>query len=117
MRALAFAYTQLGVPGVTVILDHAVGAAFTLMGSKSLGCELVYALPTSEIGAMTASASVAFAWNDAVSETVTREKLEETWRAEESSPVAAASLGEVDDLIDASEIRTRIASALLMLTC
>ena len=117
VRALAFAYTQLGVPGVTVILDHAVGAAFTLMGSKSLGCELVYALPTSEIGAMTASASVAFAWNDAVSETVTREKLEETWRAEESSPVAAASLGEVDDLIDASEIRTRIASALLMLTC
>lgn len=117
VRSLAFAYAQLGVPGVTVILDHAIGAAFTLLGSKSLGSELVYALPTSEIGAMTAGASVAFAWNQDITETVTREKLEESWRAEESSPVAAASLGEVDDLIDPSEIRTRIASALLMLTC
>lgn len=116
-RSLAFAYAQLGVPGVTVILDHAIGAAFTLLGSKSLGSELVYALPASEIGAMTAGASVAFAWNQDITETVTREKLEESWRAEESSPVAAASLGEVDDLIDPSEIRTRIASALLMLTC
>lgn len=117
VRSLAFAYAQLGVPGVTVILDHAIGAAFTLLGSKSLGSELVYALPTSEIGVMTAGASVAFAWNQDITETVTREKLEESWRAEESSPVAAASLGEVDDLIDPSEIRTRIASALLMLTC
>lgn len=117
VRSLAFAYAQLGVPGVTVILDHAIGAAFTLLGSKSLGSELVYALPTSEIGAMTAGASVAFAWNQDITETVTREKLEESWRAEESSPVAAASLGEADDLIDPSEIRTRIASALLMLTC
>ena len=66
---------------------------------------------------MTAGASVAFAWNQDITETVTREKLEESWRAEESSPVAAASLGEADDLIDPSEIRTRIASALLMLTC
>lgn len=117
VRALAFAYAQLGVPGVTVVLDHAIGAAFTLMGSKSLGSELVYALPVSEIGTMTAGASVAFAWNHEITESVTREKLEESWRAEESSPVAAASLGEVDDLIDPSEIRARIASALLMLTC
>ena len=117
VRALAFAYAQLGVPGVTVLLDHAIGAAYTLMGSKSLGSELVYAIPTSEIGPMTAGASVAFALNQEITGAVTREALEESWRAEASSPVTAASLGEVDDLIPPTEIRARIASALLMLTC
>ena len=117
VKDLALSYAALGVPGVTVLLDHAIGAAFSLLGSKGLGCELVYALPSSEIGILPANASVAFAWNDEIGNGTTREELEAKWKASVASPVSAASTGEVDDLIDESEIRARIASALLMLTC
>lgn len=117
LRSLALSYAQLGVPAVTVILERAIGAAFTLMGSKSLGAELVYALPSAEIGILNAAASVAFACNDEITADVTREELEAKWRLVQSSAVTAASAGAVDDLIEPAELRTHIASALLMLTC
>ena len=34
-----------------------------------------------------------------------------------SSPVAAASTGEIDDIINMDELRKRLCSGLLMLTC
>lgn len=117
VKALAYAYATLEVPQVTVILGHAIGAAFTLMGSKSLGAELVYTLEGAEIGVLPASSAVAFAWNGSITEETTREELEEKWRTSVSTPAAAAATGEIDDIIAPSEIRARIASALLMLSC
>ncbi len=117
VKALAYGYTQLDVPQVTVICGHAIGAAFTLMGSKSLGAELTYTLENAEIGVLPADASVAFAWNDDITTDVTREELEAKWRASVSTAAAAAATGEVDDIIPVSELRARIASALLMLSC
>ncbi len=114
---LASAYTQASVPCVTVVLGHSIGAAFTLMGSKSLCAEIVYALEDAEIGVLSSSQSVAFAWNGQISGSVTREELEEKWRASIATSAAAAATGEIDDIITAPELRARIASALLMLTC
>ena len=117
VKTLAYAYATLEVPQVTVILGHAIGAAFTLMGSKSLGAELVYTLDGAEIGVLPASSAVAFAWNGEITQETTREQLEEKWRTSVSTASAAASTGEVDDIIAPAELRARIASALLMLTC
>ena len=117
VKDLAAAYASLEVPNVTVLLSHAIGAAFTLMGSKSLGADLVYALDYAEIGVLSSASSVAFAWNDQVDSTTPREELEARWRTSISTPVAAASTGEIDDIISDTELRARIASALLMLTC
>ena len=117
IRSLALSYARLAVPAVTMILDHAIGTSFVLMGSKSLGADLVYTLSSSEIGVLPASGAVAFAWNDEITEKTSRAELEAKWKENVASPVAAASTGEVDHMIDPSEIRTRIASALLMLTC
>ncbi len=114
---LASAYTQADVPCVTVVLEHAIGAAFTLMGSKSLAAAMAYALEDAEIGVLTASASVAFAWNGQINGETTREELEDKWRTSIATAAAAATTGEIDDLITVSELRARIASALLMLTC
>ncbi len=114
---LASAYAQADVPCVTVVLGHAIGAAFTLMGSKSIAADMVYALEDAEIGILPTSASVAFAWNEQINGTVTREELEEKWRTSIATAAAAATTGEIDDLITSVELRARIASALLMLTC
>lgn len=112
---LTDAICDLTVPTVSVLTGHANGAAFILLGSKSIGTDLVYALENCEISPLPSDAAVAFSWNDQINATVTRQELEARWRATEATPVAAASTGEVDDIIPVSELRARIASALLML--
>lgn len=116
LAKLAFAYASSTCPKVTVIIGHAIGAAFVLLGSKALGADLVYALDTAEIGALNASSGVAFAWDKYITEEKTRNQLIEEWRDSVSSPVVAAASGEIDDIISMNELRARICSALLMLS-
>ena len=113
---LAFAYSTCKSPKVTVVLDHAIGASFVLLGSKSLGADLVYTVDNAEIGALSATSGVAFAWDKYITEENTRESLVEDWKASVSSPAHAAASGEIDDIISTNEIRARICSALLMLS-
>ena len=115
LAKLAFAYAGAPVPKITVVLGHAVGASFVLLGSKSLGADLVYALSSAEIGALAADSGVAFAWNDYISLEQSRDALIAEWKANVSSPSVAAASGEIDDIISTNELRARICSALLML--
>ena len=116
LAKLAMAYASSDCPKITVICGHAVGASFVLLGSKSLGADLVYATEESEIGALVAESGVAFAWDKYISEETTREQLIADWKATVSSPSAAAASGEIDDIISINEMRARICSALLMLS-
>ena len=116
LAKLAMAYATSSCPKVTVILGHAIGASFVLLGSKSLGADLVYATEDSEIGALSASSGVAFAWDKYITEEKTREELVNEWKLTVSSPANAASSGEIDDIISINEMRARICSALLMLS-
>ena len=115
LAKLAMAYASSTCPKVTVIHGHAIGASFVLLGSKSLGADLVYATEQSEIGALSAASGVAFAWDKYITEENTREMLISEWKGNVSSPANAASSGEIDDIITTSEMRARICSALLML--
>ena len=116
LAKLAMAYASSSCPKVTVILGHAIGASFVLLGSKSLGADLVYATEESEIGALSAASGVAFAWDKYITEEKTREELINEWKTTVSSPANAASSGEIDDIISINELRARICSALLMLS-
>jgi acetyl-CoA carboxylase carboxyltransferase component len=49
---LAYAYAHATVPKVTVVTGKAYGSVYVLMGSKSLGADMVYAWPDAEIGTM-----------------------------------------------------------------
>lgn len=114
---LASAYASAVCPKVTVLLDHAIGASFALLGSKALGADIVYALENAEICALPADAGVAFAWDRYITLEKTREELVEEWKKTVSSAAYAASSGEIDDVISTSELRARVCSALLMLCC
>ena len=116
LAKLAVAYASSECPKVTVINGHAIGAAFVLLGSKSLGADLVYAVDNSEIGALNAESGVAFAWDKYITEENTREDLIAEWKSSVSSPAYAAASGEIDDIISINEMRARICSALLMLS-
>ncbi len=116
LAKLAMAYATSECPKITIINGHAIGASFVLLGSKSLGADLVYATENSEIGALTAASGVAFAWDKYITEEKTREELIADWKSSVSSPANAAASGEIDDIISINEMRARICSALLMLS-
>lgn len=116
LAKLAMSYASSTCPKVTVILGHAIGASFVLLGSKSLGADLVYATEDAEIGALSAATGVAFAWDKYITEEKSRESLISEWKTTVSSPANAAASGEIDDIISISEMRARICSALLMLS-
>ena len=116
LARLASSYAAAGVPKVTVIIGHAIGASFVLLGSKALGADLVYTLDNSEIGALSASSGVAFSWDKLITEENTREDYIAEWKATVSSPANACASGEIDDIISTNELRARICSALLMLS-
>ena len=114
LARLAMAYTSSENAKVTVVLCKAYGAAFTLLGSKSVGADLAYALEGACISVLSPEASVAFVWNNKVGEQ-TREEVEAEWKEKVASAAEAADCGEIDDVIEASELRKRICAALSML--
>lgn len=114
LSKLAMAYASSSNAKVSVVVGKAYGAAFTLLGSKALGADLAYALPDACISVLSPEASVAFVWNDKVGEK-SREELQSEWKEKCASARDAADAGEIDDIIEGSELRKRICSALYML--
>lgn len=112
---LASAYATATTPRVTAIVGDAYGAAFTMMGSRALGADLVLATPDSQIGAMTPGKAVAFLWNDKVTGKTSREDVEAEWIKTYALPERAASCGDIDDIVALSELRMRLCSAVYML--
>jgi acetyl-CoA carboxylase carboxyltransferase component len=115
LARLAQVYACANVPKVTVIIGHAIGASFVLLGSKALGADVVYCTDDAEVCALSAESGVAFAWDKYITLEKSRESLVEEWRADVASPARAAASGEIDDIISTNELRARICSALLML--
>ena len=114
LSKLAYAYTGASAAKVTVVLGNAFGGAFTLMGSKSVGADVAFALDSAKISVMSPRSAVAFLCNERVAKK-TREEVEASWAAENAAPVNAAVHGEIDDIIASAELRQRICAALSML--
>ena len=114
LARLAYAYSTSSNAKLTVVIGKAYGAAFTLLGSKAIGADMAYALPDAAISVLSPEASVAFVWNDKVGEK-SREELEIEWKQTCASASEACYKGELDDVIDASELRARICAAFSML--
>ena len=117
---LADAYASSKSPMVTLNIGEAYGSAFTVMGSKSLGADIVYALENAKIGVLAPSSSVAMLWSDKLygskAPIEKRKELEKEWELYMSTPLLAANAGAIDDIIPAKLVRAKIASALEMLS-
>ena len=115
LARLSTAYASATCPLITVVCGKAYGMGFTLLGSKALGADIVFALPEASIGLLSPESAVAFVWNSRIDETISRETLEAEWREAYASPAEAACRGEVDDVIDGRELRLRVGAAVSML--
>ncbi len=114
LARLAYAYTSSANAKLTVVVGKAYGAAFTLLGSKSVGADMALALPTACISVLSPEASVAFVWNSRVGEK-SREELEQEWAEKCASAAEACDCGEIDDIVAPEELRQRICAGLSML--
>ena len=111
---LALAYTELCYGKITAVLGKAYGSAFTLLGSKSLGADMTFALDRAKIAAMNPTTAVEFLGE--VTDESKAALTAEEWAEKAASPLDAAKKGHIDDIIEASELRARISAALEMLS-
>ena len=112
---LAATYLNATCPKITAVVGKAYGAAFTLMGSRSVGADLAFALPSAVISVMDPTAAVAFVWNDKITADKSRADVEAEWVETYASAVRAAECGEIDDVVTPAELRQRICAAVYML--
>ncbi|MCI8864997.1 MAG: carboxyl transferase [Lachnospiraceae bacterium] len=116
---LTYAFANASVPKVTVVVGEAYGTAYLAMNSKSIGADMVYAWPDAAIGMMDPSAAVKIMYADELAKAddalaLINEKAN-VYRELQSSAVAAAKRGYVDDIIEACDTRKRVIAAFEML--
>ena len=115
---LLHAFAEAVVPRVTLVTRKNYGGAYITMNSRALGATAVYAWPTAEIAVMGAAAAVNILHRKKLAATPADQR--EALRAqliEEQSRTAggvnrALEIGVVDDVIQPTETRRRIAEAL-----
>lgn len=117
--ALTGAYASASVPKVTVVIGEAYGSAYLVMGSKHIGADVVYAYPDAEIGMMNAQSAAKIIYADeiaAADDAIALISEKAAAYAElQTSPMAAAARGYVDDIIEPAATRKRVLAAFEML--
>ena len=113
---MLFAYSAATVPKITVIMRKAYGGAYLAMCSKDLGADFVYAWPTAEIAVMGADGAVRVIYKkeieSAADPKAKEAELVKEYREQFASPYQAAENGMINDVIEPSETRMKVALAL-----
>lgn len=110
---LTHAFANATVPKVNVVIGKAFGSAYVTMNSKSLGADIVYAWPDSEIGMMDSALAAKIMYADKDADTL-KEKAAE-YKELQSSPMSAARRGYVDSVINPEDTRKYLIGAFEML--
>ena len=102
-----------------MIIGEAYGTAYLTRGSKSVGTDVVYAWPSASIGMMDSSLAVKIMYAKEIegaadSAALISEKTAE-YQNLQTSALAAARRGYVDDIIEAQDTRKRVIAAFEML--
>lgn len=113
---LTFAFANATVPKVNVLIGEAYGSAYVTMNSKSIGADMVYALPNAKVGMMDAESAVKIMYADEIAENaeVLAEKTAE-YQALQGDVAKAASRGYVDSIIQPADVRKYVIAAFEML--
>jgi propionyl-CoA carboxylase beta chain len=115
---LLYAFAEATVPKITVITRKAYGGAYCVMSSKHIRTDVNFAWPTAEIAVMGPESAVNIVYRrdlekapEAERDALRQEKIAE-FRDRFANPFVAAERGYVDAVIEPSETRPKIISAL-----
>ncbi len=114
---LLHAFAGARVPKLTVVLRKAYGGAVITMNSRDLGADMVFAWPSAEVGIMAARQAVGIVHRRRLADANgdagdLLAQLEDAYAAEHLNADAAAAAGFVDEVIEPTETRRRLAWAL-----
>jgi acetyl-CoA carboxylase carboxyltransferase component len=115
---LIYAYATATVPKITLILRKAFGGAYVVMGSKELGADFNFSWPNSQIAVLGAKAAVAILHRSELEKVsaqdreILTQKFEKQYVVEFMNPNVAAEHGYIDAIIEPSETRQTLISAL-----
>jgi propionyl-CoA carboxylase beta chain len=115
---LLYAFAEATVPKITVITRKAYGGAYCVMSSKHIRTDANYAWPTAEIAVMGPEGAVNIVYRrelerapEAERERLRQEKIAE-FRERFANPYVAAERGYIDAVIEPSQTRAKITTAL-----
>lgn len=116
---LTYAFANSTVPKVNVIVGSAYGNAYTVMNSKSVGCDMVFAWPSALVGTMPARDAARIIYDEELktardAAAYLDEKASE-YEALQNSVISAAKRGYVDSIIEAEYTRKYVIGAFEML--
>ncbi len=116
---LLYAYCEATVPKLTVITRKAYGGAYDVMSSKHVRGDYNVAWPTAQLAVMGAEGAVNIMYRREISEAkdpaAVRKKFVDDYNKKFANPYIAAELGYIDDVIEPTETRPKLISALEML--
>ncbi len=116
---LLYAYCEAAVPRISVITRKAYGGAYVVMDSKGVGSDLSFAWPSAEIAVMGPQGAVEIIYRrelaDAAAPAARRTQLVDDYAQRLANPYIAAERGFVDEVIEPSQTRRKIAAGLRML--
>jgi acetyl-CoA carboxylase carboxyltransferase component len=106
---LLHAFAEATVPRLTVVLRKAYGGAYITMNSKDLGAHLTFAWPGAEVGVMAARQAVAIVNRRELAAGAEHDRLAAEYAGEHLRASVAARQGFIDEVIEPSETRARLA--------
>ena len=110
---LTQAFADATVPKVNIIVGKAFGSAYITMNSRHIGADLVFALPTAQIGMMDAEQAARIIYDGSSAEVI---KEQASVYAElQDSALSAAKRGYVDSIIEPEAVRKHAVYAFEML--
>lgn len=110
--ALTASFASAGVAKVNLITGKAYGTAALSMNSKSIGADMVFALPGAETGVMDADMAAKIMYPEAKADEV---KAQADNFRKASGIGAAAARGYIDSIIEPSQVRKQLLFAFEML--
>jgi len=116
---MLYAYSAATSPKITIVLRKAYGGAYLAMCSRDLGADRVFAWPTAEIAVMGAEGAAEIVFRKEIDaaedKKEKRQELIGLYRDAFSNPFVAAGRRLVDDVIEPSQTRRKLAEALCAL--
>ncbi|MFD0705558.1 acyl-CoA carboxylase subunit beta [Alloscardovia venturai] len=118
-----YAYANAEVPLITVVLRKAFGGAYIVMGSKSMGADVNFAWPNSQIAVLGAQGAVNIihrkelrkAQDNGEDVAAVRARLVSEYEESTVNANLSLEMGEIDAMIDPAQTRETIERSLEML--
>lgn len=115
IASLVYAFATSDVPKVNLLVGNAYGSAYTVMNSKALGADMVYAWPSAKVGMMDSKAAVNIMYaNEIKNGENVNDKIAE-YDSLQADVNNAARRGYVDSIVQPVDTRKYLISTFEML--